>query len=219
MVIERWNAWRLTFSAALVACAMQALCVAPAVAHRSTPPGSTAGLPIPSVSHGQMQVLEAYRADVLDLAGKRYPTDPDMRRLQSFVSLQYFYCAWGLVPGGVSDEGSPFNECTHAYLAGVRALLLHLEAMPGDGSAVRALRRRIDTDMLENHASLVPCRFSDEPFNTADVVAPRWTDVLSYGPSFAVLATLAFGAALIGALAARLTPASSGQETSTSMSS
>ena len=192
------SSWRLTFEAFPVACALLALSFAPVEAHRSTPPGSTAGLPIPSVSHGQMVVLDAYRAEVLDLAGTQYPTDPDMRQLQSFVALQYFYCAWGLVPGGVSNEESPFNECTHAYLAGIRALLLHLETMPGDRRAVRSLRGRIDAAMLERRASLVLCRFSDEPFNTADVVTPRWSGLLTDGPSLAALALLAFGAAFLG---------------------
>lgn len=212
---KSWTAWRKPTSAlfkTLVLLSAQALLSAlalltvsvPAEAHRNTPLSSTAGLSIPSVSHGQMQVLEAYRADVMDLAGKQYPTDPDMRRLQTFVALQYFTCAWGLVPGGASNENSPFNECTHAYLAGVRALLLHLETMPGNRSAVRALRGRIDTKMLESHASLVLCRFSDEPFNTADVVTPRWTELLTDSPSLIVLALLALGAAFVGGASSKL---------------
>ena len=49
-----------------------------------------------------------------------------MWRLEDYLSLQSFACLWGLVPGSVTDEASPFNECSHAYLAAARALLLHL---------------------------------------------------------------------------------------------
>jgi hypothetical protein len=45
-----------------------------------------------------------------------------MTRIENYVNLQSFACLWGLVPGSLKDEGSPFNECAHAYLAawGVR---------------------------------------------------------------------------------------------------
>ena len=145
----------------------------PASAHRQREAGgSTAGISIPSVTHGQMSVLADNRSAILALADQQYPTDETMRRLQSFINLQHFVCALGLVPGSLSDERSSFNECTHADLAGVRALLLHLQVMPGEHSKLRALSRKIDIEMLEQHASLVLCRFSDEPFNTADVVFP-----------------------------------------------
>ena len=195
-----WRACRLP-ACAFLACALGVL---PASAHRSAPPTSTAGLAIPSVSHGQMAVLAAFRADIQDLAAAQYPTDPDMRRLQSFVSLQYFSCGWGLVPGSLSSEDSPFNECTHAYLAGLRALLLHLETMPGDRSAVRSVRGRVDVAMLRNRSSLSLCRYSDEAFNTADVVTPRLGELLTDPRTFAVLALLALCAALAGSAASQL---------------
>lgn len=178
--------------------------LAPALAHGQLPPGgSKAGLPIPSVSHGQMKVLSDYRGAIMELAAAQEPVDDELLRLRSFVSLQHFYCLWGLVPGSLRDESSPFNECTHAYLAGARALLLHLQVMSGDRSAVRALSRRIDLEMLDNKASLMTCRFSDEPFNTADVVIPTWRDVAVYGPALLCVAILAFAAAGCGWLLGR----------------
>ena len=56
---------------------------------------------------------------------------------------------------GGQDESSPFNECSHAYLAATRALLLHLQTMPGDCTAVRTLIAKIEREMLNNNASLV----------------------------------------------------------------
>lgn len=171
-----------------------------ASAHRSTPAGSTAGLSIPSVSHGQMVVLADHRAAIMQLVDQQYPTDGDMWRLQAFVNLQYFYCVWGLFPGGLSDENSPFNECTHAYLAGVRALLVHLQAMPGDRTNVRRLSRDIDRAMLDHHASMILCRFSDEPFNSADVIVPRLSGILTDPSSLMAILALACAAAGCGAL-------------------
>ena len=141
------------------------------VAHE--PPAE--GIAIPSLSHGQMAVIAANRAAILNLAARQMPTDRVMRRLQGFISIQFSACAWGLVPGSL-EEDSPFNECTHAHLAGTQALLLHLQGMPGDRTAVHALVERIELDMLANDAALVLCRYSDEPFNTAEVVYPRWGD-------------------------------------------
>lgn len=145
-----------------------------------------------------MVVLAANRAAILALADAQYPTDEDMRRLQAYINLQYFYCLWGLAPASVTDETSPFNECTHAYLAGVRALFLHLEGMPGDRTAVRALAREIDIEMLQNQASMVLCRFSDEPFNTADVIIPSVGSVFMHPPIAASILALALVALLCG---------------------
>ncbi len=113
----------------------------PASAHRQAtgrqaPEGAIA---IPSLSHGQMAVIADNRTAILDLAGQQFPTDPTMRRLEAFINLQFFDCMRGIVPGSVEDERSPFNECSHACLAGTRALLMHLQVMPGDRAAVRSL--------------------------------------------------------------------------------
>lgn len=185
----------------LAAVVLVLLQAAPAAAHRSSPAGPTTGLSLPSVTHGQMIVLAAHLPAIRALADAQYSTDPPMRRLQAYINLQHFYCAWGLVPGSLSDEESPFNECTHATLAGVRALLLHLRDMPGGREAKLALARTIDVEMLEHDASMVLCRFSDEPFNTADVIIPHLGAVLTNPTCLAVLLAIGLVALLCGAAA------------------
>jgi hypothetical protein len=145
---------------------------------------------IPNLSHGQMAVIANNRAAILDLAARQIPTDPTMRRLEGFISLQYFDCLWGMIPGSVEDESSPFNECSHAYLAATRALLLHLQTMPGDRAPVQALIAKIEREMLDNSASLILCRYSDEPFNTAERITPRWRDIPFHLPSLMTFAGL-----------------------------
>ena len=70
-------------------------------------------------------------------------------RLEDYLNLQSFACFWGLVPGSITDENSPFNECSHAYLAAGRALLLQLNREPGaDHKAIDALISKIEVEML-----------------------------------------------------------------------
>ena len=176
---------------------------APAWAHREGP-GREApenAIIIPNLSHGQMAVIANNRAAILDLAAQQMPTDPTMRRLEAFINLQFFDCLWGMAPGSVEDENSPFNECSHAYLAATRALLLHLQSMPGDRTAVRALVAKIENEMLENNSSLVMCRYSDESFNTAERIQPHWAEIPFHLPTlmtFAGLALLTTGCAGLG---------------------
>jgi hypothetical protein len=164
----------------------------PAWAHReaSGRQAPADSISIPNLSHGQMAVIANNRTAILDLAARQIPTDPTMRRLEGFINLQIFACMWGMIPGSVEDESSPFNECSHAYLAATRALLLHLQTMPGDRTAVRALIAKIEREMLDNNASLVLCRYSDEPFNTATRITPRWADVPFHLPSLMTFAGL-----------------------------
>ena len=113
-----------------------------------------------------------------------------MRRLQD-LNLQQFACFWGVVPGSVSDEGSPFNECAHSYLAGARALLVHLKQMNGgDRPGVAALVNKIELEMLSENAALVLCRYSDEPFNTDEVIWPHWRCRYRSIPSLATFAAI-----------------------------
>jgi hypothetical protein len=158
----------------------------PALAHRETTDRAAPldGISIPSLTHGQMKVISDNLAAIRELADAQFPTDPVMRRLQGYVNLQSFACLWGLMPGSLTDEGSPFNECAHAYLAGARMLLLHLQGMPGgDAGAVHALVRKIEVEMLGNDAALMLCRYSDEPFNTAEVVPPHWREIPFHPPT------------------------------------
>jgi hypothetical protein len=96
-----------------------------------------------------------------------------------------------MVPGSIADEDSPFNECAHAYLAAARALLLQLrDASGADHKAVEALIGKIELEMLMNGASLTMCRYSDEPFNTNEVIFPRWSDIPLHPPTAAFAGTV-----------------------------
>jgi hypothetical protein len=165
--------------------------IQPAMAHHSSG-GSTAGIPIPSLVHGQMAVMAENQSAILDLADREPFQDETFLQLRNFIEIQSFRCLWGLVPGSIDDEASPFNECSHAYLSATRALLLHMQGMRGDRSRVQALVDRIELQMAINNAGLVLCRYSDEPFNTADVISPRWSAIAQHRPS--LLAFLGLGA-------------------------
>ena len=135
--------------------------------------GDTVGVAIPSISHGEMPIVAQYRSAIMDLAAGQPRTDPTLRRLQGFVSLQYFACLRGMVPGSLADESSPFNECAHAYLAGARALLNHMAEMPGDQAAAKALQTRVDADLTSG--TYIICSNSKETFDSGVVIGPDWT--------------------------------------------
>jgi hypothetical protein len=173
-----------------------ALGAAPAAAHHTTI-GPTTGISIPGLTHGQMAVIAEYRSQILDLADQQpFDADETFFRLRNYVDLQLFYCFWGMMPDSISDEASPFNECSHAYLSGLQALLLHMQGMRGDQTRVDALIDRIQIEMLAHNASMILCQYSNEPFNTADHVSPHWRDVPFHAPSlltFIGIGTLSFG--------------------------
>lgn len=198
---------------ALAAALLIAAPVAPASAHhlRKTPDAPVQGLRIPGLTHGQMAVIAVYRSEILKLADEQAPTDPTLRRLQGYVALQYFACLWGLIPGAIEDESSPFNECSHAYLAGTKALLVHLLTLPGERApTVRALAERIEQDMLQNNASLSLCRFSDEPFDSAEFIGPNWGEIPFHPASLLSLTAAALAAIGFVWLAVRLRPGATG---------
>ncbi len=171
----------------------------PAWAHSPQPRPATAdAIVIPTLTHGQMAVIAEHRVAILDLAAQQIPTDAVMRRLEGYVSLQFFASLWGVVPASISQESSPFTECSHAYLAGTNALLLHLQTMPGNHAAVTALIRTIELEMLAHGASLVLCRYSDEAFNTSEVIGPRWSDIPFDPPCLLISAGLLVPAAGLG---------------------
>ena len=172
--------------------------------HRETPhDAATDGIAIPDLSHGQMAAIAAHRAAILGLAARQVPTDRVMQRLETFINLQFSACLWGLVPGSLQDEDSPFNECAHAYLAATRALLLHLQGMPGDRAPARALMARVELDMLRSQAPLAMCRFSEEAFSTAEVIRPAWKDVPFHPASLVSFLGLALAFIGFGWVAAR----------------
>jgi hypothetical protein len=190
----------------LPVCAAAFLCLAvgaffssPAVAHSSRPVADDRGIAIPALTHGQMAVIADYRAEILNLAARQAHTDEPFRRLMNYGAIQYAYCLWGLVPGSLRDEESPFNECSHAYLSAAQALLLHMRTMPGNSPAfqadVESLMARIDADMVRSGAALVLCQFSNEAFNTASLIRPIWSNVASHPPSLIAFAVLAMGLA------------------------
>jgi hypothetical protein len=167
---------------------------APSEAHRistrSGPP--PAGVSIPSLTHGQMAVIRDNLTAIRALAGARLGFDLTTWRLEDYLNLQSFACLWGIVPGSITDEESPFNECAHAYLAAGRALLLQLAHEPGaDHKSIDALISKIEFEMLADGASLNLCRYSDEPFNTNEIIWPHWGMVPFHLPT-AMMAVAAF---------------------------
>jgi hypothetical protein len=94
------------------------------------------------------------------------------------------------MPGGVTDEESPFNECAHAYLAATKAVLMAMRDMPRERDAASQIISDADEDMVRRGLSLITCRFSGEAFNTADVIRPRWSEVPTHTASMALLSGL-----------------------------
>ncbi|MBV9289204.1 MAG: hypothetical protein JO288_15545 [Hyphomicrobiales bacterium] len=184
--------------------ALVMLGTSPGEAHRIFTRSAPApeGISIPSLTHRQMAVISDNLSAIRALASGRIGFDMTTWRLEDYLNLQAFACLWGLVPGSIADEESPFNECAHAYLAAGRALLFQLREAPGaDHKAVDALIGKIEVEMLANNASLTVCRYSDEPFNTNEVVFPRWSEIPSHSPTaaFAALVLVAIGGATWGA--------------------
>jgi hypothetical protein len=174
--------------------ALSILAITPVGAHhRSANDGPIRGVAIPAIAHGAMPIVAEYRSRILALAARQGVTDPTLRRLAGFISLQTFACFWGLMPGSLSDEASPFNECSHAYLAGVKALLLHMTAMPGDQSAAKELEARMDAAIANDPAAHAVCSNSSQAFDSADVIGPDWQLAMTHMPTvltFAVLVVL-----------------------------
>jgi len=161
-----------------------------------TGPAPADGLSIPSLTHGEMAVVADYRAAIFDAAAMQFPTDENFRRLFNFAKIQYTLCMWGLMPGSIRDEASPFNECSHAYLAATRAVLKRMLDMPGDKATARSLLDRMETDMIRAGAAFELCQYSGEPFNTEELIYPRWSGVPFHLPS--LLGFGAFALALAG---------------------
>jgi hypothetical protein len=148
-----------------------------------------------------MAVLSDNLSAIRALDSSRIGFDMTTWRLEDYLNLQSFACLWGIVPGSITDESSPFNECAHAYLAAARALLLQLREAPGvDHNAVEALIRKIETEMLSHDVSLILCRYSDEPFNTNEVIWPHWSEIPFHPPTagFAAAAFVAIAVAAWG---------------------
>jgi len=151
---------------------------------RSGPPPT--GIPIPALTHGQMKVVARYRQAILDLAVKEEVTDPTFRRIYNYGNIQATYCLWGVMPGSISDEKSPFNECAHAYLGATKSLLDYMVGMPKGSAEATALVLQINDEMIRNGAAWELCEFSAEPFSTGGFIVPIWSDMLFHWPSLLV---------------------------------
>jgi hypothetical protein len=103
------------------------------------------------------------------------------------------------MPGSVTDEESPFNECAHAYLAATKAVLMAMREMPREATAAGEIISAIDIDMARRGLALITCQFSGEAFNTAQVVKPNWSRLPLHPASMASLTGLAalFGLAVL----------------------
>jgi hypothetical protein len=174
--------------------ALAILCGGPALAHHPGP--AVPGIAIASLGHGQMQAVARHGRAIVGLAGRQGVTDEPFRRLLTFVRLQRTYCLWGLMPGSVADEASPFNECSHAYLAGALALLGRLEAMPAAAGEAAALRRAVDLDMIALGTASELCQYSANGFATDGLVMPHWRALPGHPPSLAVVAGLVAAAGI-----------------------
>ncbi|MDM9626113.1 hypothetical protein QTL95_09405 [Rhizobium sp. S152] len=169
-------------------------------AHQRTSGGPQSGIPIPEISHGEMIVMAENRDRIIDLAGRAIDTDEPFRRVLNYARIQYAYCLWGRMPGGVTDEASPFNECSHAYLAATKAVLLAMRDMPREAAAAGEIVSTVDSAMVLRGLALITCQFSGEAFNTADTIRPDWKAVPGHPASMATLTGLAavVGAGLFG---------------------
>lgn len=165
------------------------LAASQSLAHGNYKPGNTSGIAIPSLSHGEMAVISDYRSRILAIAGQVDRTDPTFRRLLNFGAIQYSYCLWGVAPGAITDEQSPFNECAHAYLSAAKALLFHMRDMPEVAASANALISDIDADVVRKGAALIGCQYSGESFNTAEFLRPHWEKLPGHRPSLYALAT------------------------------
>ncbi|WP_286182155.1 hypothetical protein [Rhizobium sp. ICMP 5592] len=166
-------------------------------AHGGGSSGSHAGIAIPSLTHGEMAVIDPYYGRVITLAAAATDTDETFRRVLNFAQIQRSYCLWGVMPGGISDEESPFNECSHAYLAAAKAVLLRMRTMKDEMVAAGDLVSEIDAALVRNNLSLILCRFSGESFNTADLIRPRLSDIVLHAKSLATI-LMALLAAMAG---------------------
>jgi hypothetical protein len=183
---------------------------APASAHYRTSAGAAGGVVIPSLTHGQMQVIGANRSAILALADRQFATDETFQRLRNFVAMEFFSCLWGMVPGSITDEASPFNECSHAYLAATAALLDHMQGMRFAADEAMRLKDKIALEMAASGTASILCQYSGEPFNTAEIITPHWEQLPGHGPSVAFFGTLIAcpGVASVPLLRRRRKPAS-----------
>ncbi|HVI27053.1 hypothetical protein [Hansschlegelia sp.] len=161
-----------------------------ALAHPGGPaPSAKNGLPIAAISHGEMAIIDQHLDDIVELARAQAATDGPMRRLMNHFGVQYAYCGWGLAPGGVMREDSPFNPCAHAYLAAAKELLLAMTRAPASRTRALEILERIERRRTASPQAGEICSSSGDTFTTGAIVRPRLADVAS-DP---ITASLGFG--------------------------
>lgn len=152
-----------------------------------------------------MAIIGRYRAEIFALAERATTTEHDFLTILRYARLQYADCLWGFVPTSISDEASPFNECSHAYLAATKEVLFRMRDMPDVAAEAGEIVSRISYDAAREGAVFIGCAYSGEGFNTADLVRPQWHDVPFHLPTmvsllgaFSLLPSLAFAANRLG---------------------
>lgn len=169
----------------------------PVLAH-DHPAQPILGVAIPSLEHGQMAVYARHWSAIVDMAATHPATrSEDFRRVLNYARIQKAWCLWGLAPRAIADEESPFNECSHAYLAAARSLLETMRRGAGYDAPAERLGQTVDRELVYAGAPVL-CGFSGEEFDTASHVVPRWMDIPRHPPSlipFAGAAVFMAGAA------------------------
>ncbi|MDR6821113.1 hypothetical protein J2X76_006314 [Neorhizobium sp. 2083] len=151
-----------------------------------------------------MAVIEEHRSEIDALASWVAVKNPEIRKLLEFSREQYARCLWGIVPRSIEDEASPLNECSHAYLAADREMLVRMRNLPIWQDKAIALFDDVEADMINRSSSLVLCAFSATTFNTASPVNPDWHDFATHVPS--LLTAIGAALAICGTVALLLWP-------------
>ena len=169
------------------------LCLGGPVLAHGAGNGPVEGVPIPAITYGQMPVIADHWAEILALAGRQSQPGQEFSRVLNYAKVLRASCLWGLMPGTLGDEASPFNTCANAYLGAGRDLLLRMAA----GGDLRAadMSRRIDRELMLSSTALQLCAFSEAPHDTAQIVRPL--SAPGHPPTVAALALLALLAAVV----------------------
>jgi hypothetical protein len=149
-------------------------------AHGFGAPEDQSGFAIPSIDHAAMQVIAPFRDRIVILARGAASGDAELSARLLHNQMQAANCLWLMVPGSLTDEDNPFNECAHADMAGLKAMVERMSLIPQTEEAARTLISDLDHDMVLAGTSFVLCAFSRENFNTASQVRPDWLAAVSY---------------------------------------
>lgn len=125
-----------------------------------------------------MALIDEQLDDIVALAKRQAASDGPMRRLYNHYGVQFAYCFWGLAPGGVTREDSPFNPCAHAYLAAAKQLLVAMSRERASAATAQAISARLEARRRITPEAGEICSSSGEAFNTAAVVRPQLSDIV-----------------------------------------